>query len=243
MKPWKLFCKVHFRNTDNVSIYIWPHLSPTCSPSGSRIFLLLPFLEFWRKAEPTWLRRSLANLAYVLPWPSLRQFKASIDATHPVFAQAFYDKKEAFNKGGIEALTNTASGGRDLTTLLSESRLGSVLPMIELADDCNLTSASECGGGWRGQNAWRNCYCQHEVYFQDPKQSNIFSDGFFSFPSAIILGGQETTSGAMSRLLDLMTFNPSLQTWLREEITEALAVCDRKLQQNDSSANGVPTSR
>jgi len=54
----------------------------------------------------------------------------------------------------------------------------------------------------------------------------IYSDGF-SFPSSIVLGGQETTAGAMSRLLDLMTLNPSLQTWLREEITEALAVCDR----------------
>ena len=52
----------------------------------------------------------------------------------------------------------------------------------------------------------------------------ICSDGF-SFPSAIVLGGQETTSGAMSRLLDLMTLDPYLQTWLREEITEALAVC------------------
>lgn len=30
----------------------------------------------------------------------------------------------------------------------------------------------------------------------------------------------------MSRLLDLMTLQPSLQIWLREEITEALAVSD-----------------
>lgn len=28
----------------------------------------------------------------------------------------------------------------------------------------------------------------------------------------------------MSRLLDLMTLNPTLQTWLREEIVEALSV-------------------
>ena len=36
-------------------------------------------------------------------------------------------KKEAFREGGIAALANTASGGRDLTTLLSESRTSSVI--------------------------------------------------------------------------------------------------------------------
>jgi len=81
--------------------------------------------------EPVWLRRSLANLAYVLPWPALRRFKTSVDTTHPVYAKVFHEKKEAFDEGGISALTNTASGGRDLTTLLSEFRPGSVHPIIE----------------------------------------------------------------------------------------------------------------
>ena len=44
---------------------------------------------------------------------------------HPVCAQVFYEKKEAFDEGGIAALANTASGGRDLTTLLSKSHLNS----------------------------------------------------------------------------------------------------------------------
>ena len=97
------------------------------SPPASIFFALLPFLEFWRKSEPVWLRRSLANLAYVLPWSALRQFKKSIDTMHPVYAQIFYEKKETFRKGGITALANTASGGRDLTTLLSRSRTSSVM--------------------------------------------------------------------------------------------------------------------
>ena len=79
-----------------------------------------------------WLRRSLGNLAYILPWPALRLFKTSVDTMHPICAQVFYEKKEAFDEGGIAALTNTASGGRDLTTLLSQSRLCTVLPNIEL---------------------------------------------------------------------------------------------------------------
>ena len=75
--------------------------------------------------EPVWLRRSLANLAYVLPWPSLRNFKKSVDTMHPVCARVFYEKKDVFDEGGIAALANTASGGRDLTTLLSEFHLSS----------------------------------------------------------------------------------------------------------------------
>ena len=106
--------------------------SPTSSPAASKIFFLLPFLESWRKIEPVWLRRSLGNLAYILPWPALRLFKTSVDTMHPICAQVFYEKKEAFDEGGIAALTNTASGGRDLTTLLSQSRLCTVLLNIEL---------------------------------------------------------------------------------------------------------------
>jgi len=61
----------------------------------------------------------MANLAYALPWPALRTFKNAVDTMHPVCAQVFYDKKAAFDEGGIAALANSASGGRDLTTLLS----------------------------------------------------------------------------------------------------------------------------
>ena len=85
--------------------------------------------------EPVWLRRSLANLAYVLPWPSLRNFKKSVDTIHPVCARVFYEKQEAFNKGGIAALANTASDGRDLTTLLSESHFSSetIMELLTIA--------------------------------------------------------------------------------------------------------------
>lgn len=55
-----------------------------------------------------------------MPWPALRTFKKSVDTMHPVCAQVFHEKKAAFDEGGIAALANTASGGRDLTTLLSK---------------------------------------------------------------------------------------------------------------------------
>ena len=44
---------------------------------------------------------------------------------HSVCARIFYEKKDAFDEGGIAALANTASSGRDLTTLLSEFHLSS----------------------------------------------------------------------------------------------------------------------
>lgn len=62
----------------------------------------------------------MANLAYALPWPTLRTFKNAIDTIHPVYARIFHEKKAAFDEGGIAALANSASGGHDLTTLLSE---------------------------------------------------------------------------------------------------------------------------
>lgn len=65
----------------------------------------------------------MASLAYALPWSALRNFKNAVDTMHPVCAQVFYQKKEAFEEGGIAALANTASGGRDLTTLLSKFTL------------------------------------------------------------------------------------------------------------------------
>ena len=42
--------------------------------------------------------------------------------------------------------------------------------------------------------------------------------------SSIVLGGQETTAGALSRLLCLMAENPELQQRLRDELVAARAV-------------------
>ncbi|KAF9464293.1 cytochrome P450 [Collybia nuda] len=150
-------------------------------PNASKLFFILPFLESWRKREPAWLRRSLANLAYVIPWPTLRAFKKAVDTMHPVCKKVFYEKKAAFDEGGIGALSNTASGGRDLTTLLMQAN----------------SEADE--------------------------EDRLSDEIVIANMSSIVLGGQETTSGAMSRLLNVMTLQPKLQEWLREEINEALS--------------------
>ncbi|PPQ76505.1 hypothetical protein CVT24_010878 [Panaeolus cyanescens] len=150
-------------------------------PSASSLFFIIPFLESWRKKEPVWLRRFVASLGYVIPWSALRRFTEAVNVMHPVCAKVFYQKKALFDEGGIAALANTASGGRDLATLLMQA----------------------------------NAEADEEDRMPD--------ETVIANMSAIILGGQETTSGAMSRVLDLMTLDTDLQEWLREEINEALA--------------------
>ena len=90
------------------------------SPAASKLFFLMPYFEAWRKIQPVWLRRTLARLAYALPWPSLRYFINAVNTMHPVCVKVFRQKKAAMERGGVAALANTASGGRDLTTLFSE---------------------------------------------------------------------------------------------------------------------------
>ncbi|PPQ73928.1 hypothetical protein CVT24_012770 [Panaeolus cyanescens] len=150
-------------------------------PCSSKLFPIFPFLESWRNKKPVWLRRFLGNLAYVIPWPSLRRFKECIDIMYPTCAKIFHEKKKLFDEGGIDALANTASGGRDLTTVLMQAN-------------------SEAD-----------------------KENRMPDQTVITAMSSILLGGQETTSGAMCRLLDLMSLHCDLQDWLREEINEALA--------------------
>ncbi|KAJ7736588.1 hypothetical protein DFH07DRAFT_842956 [Mycena maculata] len=57
--------------------------SVLCSPLASRIFLVLPFSESWRKFQPVCLRRSLASIA-TFPWPAAGRFRTAVDTMHPV---------------------------------------------------------------------------------------------------------------------------------------------------------------
>ncbi|KDR84663.1 hypothetical protein GALMADRAFT_55583 [Galerina marginata CBS 339.88] len=150
-------------------------------PAASKLFFLMPYLESWRKIQPVWFRRLLAKMAYGLPWPSLRYFMNAVNTMHPVCVKVFNQKKSALENGGIAALANTASGGRDLTTLFMQANV------------------------------------------EAEEEDRMLDEVVIANMSAIVLGGQETTSGAMSRLIDLMTLNPALQDWIREEINEALA--------------------
>ncbi|KAF8064824.1 cytochrome P450 [Lyophyllum atratum] len=90
-------------------------------PIGSRLFLFLPYLQAWRKMEPVWLRRFLSNAVTYLPWSAPREFKKACDVMHPVYEQLLDDKKMLYRQGGMSALEESASGGKDLMTILFKS--------------------------------------------------------------------------------------------------------------------------
>ncbi|KAK7015260.1 cytochrome P450 [Favolaschia claudopus] len=89
-------------------------------PLASRLFLVLPFLESWRKMKPVWLRRTLAYVG-TLPWPSARKFRAAVDAMHPVYINLYKARQRMLEEGGLAALADTAAGGKDLITSMIQA--------------------------------------------------------------------------------------------------------------------------
>ncbi|KAJ7289345.1 cytochrome P450 [Mycena rebaudengoi] len=87
----------------------------TVLPLASRLFLVLPFLESWRKIRPVWLRRFLASLG-TFPWPAAKKFRAAVDAMHPVYVNLYNSRQAILEEGGSAALADTAAGGKDLIT-------------------------------------------------------------------------------------------------------------------------------
>ncbi|KAJ7166841.1 cytochrome P450 [Mycena filopes] len=89
-------------------------------PLASRLFLVLPFLESWRKIQPVWLRRTLASLA-TFPWPAAGRFRTAVDTMHPVYVKLYNTRKQALEEGGSAALADTAAGGKDLITSMIQA--------------------------------------------------------------------------------------------------------------------------
>ncbi|RDB16544.1 hypothetical protein Hypma_002917 [Hypsizygus marmoreus] len=89
--------------------------------TASRLFLFLPYLETWRKMKPVWLRRSLARLVPYIPWSAPRKFQEASETMYPIYQTVLEDKKRLFRQGGMEALEESATSGKDLMTLLFKS--------------------------------------------------------------------------------------------------------------------------
>ncbi|KAF7369928.1 hypothetical protein MSAN_00622300 [Mycena sanguinolenta] len=86
-------------------------------PLAGRLFLILPFLQSWRKMKPVWLRRSLASII-TFPWPAARKFRAAVNAMHPIYVNVYNSRLRVLEEGGSAALAETAAGGNDLVTLM-----------------------------------------------------------------------------------------------------------------------------
>jgi len=90
-------------------------------PLASSLFLFLPYMDSLRKMKPVWLRRLLASAVSYLPWTAARQFKKAVDLHYQLYPSIFEEKKLLFEQGGLAALEKTATGGKDLMTLLFKS--------------------------------------------------------------------------------------------------------------------------
>ncbi|KAF7369919.1 hypothetical protein MSAN_00621400 [Mycena sanguinolenta] len=89
-------------------------------PLASRLFLVLPFLQSWRKMKPVWLRRILASIT-TFPWPAARKFRAAVNAMHPIYVNVYNSRLRALEEGGSAALAETAAGGNDLITSMIQA--------------------------------------------------------------------------------------------------------------------------
>ncbi|KAJ7302444.1 cytochrome P450 [Mycena albidolilacea] len=89
-------------------------------PLGSRMFLVLPFLESWRRMKPVWLRRTLASIAAFF-WPTVAKFRAAIYSMHPVYVQIYKARQRLLEEGGSAALTETAADGKDLMSSMIQA--------------------------------------------------------------------------------------------------------------------------
>ncbi|KAJ7897703.1 cytochrome P450 [Mycena olivaceomarginata] len=76
------------------------------TPLGSRMFLVLPFLESWRRIKPVWLRRTLASIATFF-WPTV--------------AKLYKARQRLLEEGGSAALAETATDGKYLMSSMIQA--------------------------------------------------------------------------------------------------------------------------
>ncbi|TFY70744.1 hypothetical protein EVG20_g2276 [Dentipellis fragilis] len=190
----------------------------TVLPMSGRIFFVLPYLESWRKLEPIWLRRFLSNAVYYLPWPSARKFKWGVDTMHPVCRSLFQKKKQILREGASLLDESENEDGKDLATLL-------MMANSEAEEEDRMSDEVVIAN-------MRYGFVLNIFSCQEAERSES--------SSSIVLGGQETTSGALSRLLCLMVNDHDLQTRLRNEINGAIKENGNDPELDYKALNSMP---
>ncbi|KAG6831064.1 hypothetical protein H0H92_012987 [Tricholoma furcatifolium] len=67
-----------------------------------------------------WAITSVLLVTYV-PWSAPREFKKACEVMHPVYEKLLDEKQALFRKGGMSALEESATNGKDLMTILFKS--------------------------------------------------------------------------------------------------------------------------
>jgi hypothetical protein len=58
------------------------------------------------------------------------QFRAAVDAMHPVYVKLYNTRQKALEEGGSAALAETAAGGKDLITSMSMGTFPLISPIL-----------------------------------------------------------------------------------------------------------------
>ncbi|KAF8217205.1 cytochrome P450 [Mycena galopus ATCC 62051] len=89
-------------------------------PLGSRLFLILPFLQSWRKMKPVWLRRTLACIGRFF-WPTAAKFNAAIHYMRPVYLKIYQARQKVLEENGSAAVAEPGAGGKDLMSSMIQA--------------------------------------------------------------------------------------------------------------------------
>ncbi|KAF5368275.1 hypothetical protein D9615_010373 [Tricholomella constricta] len=177
-------------------------------PIGSQLFLFLPYLQSWRRMEPVWLRRFLAQAVTYLPWSAPREFKKACDTMHPVYQKLLDEKKELYEGGGMSALEESATGGKDLMTILFKSNWEAAKDE-RMPDDVVVANMGYV-------SRYRPISARADQSSPPPPSPPLPARH-----RSVVHGAQETTSGALSRFISLLALKPELQARLRDELRAA----------------------
>ncbi|KAF5368263.1 hypothetical protein D9615_010366 [Tricholomella constricta] len=199
-------------------------------PIGSRLFLFLPYLQSWRRMEPVWLRRFLAKAVTYLPWSAPREFKKACDTMHPVYQKLLDEKKELYEGGGMSALEDSATTGKDLMTILCTSLIhlppspSRLPPSHQLRNGAHLPFLSGYISRLIPYLIGMTSYLLVLVVksnWEAAKDERMPDDVVVANMGSVVHGAQETTSGALSRFISLLALKPELQARLRDELRAA----------------------
>jgi len=157
-------------------------------------------------------RRFIMDL---LPWKTLHQLRDITDVMHDTSVEIVKSKKRALEDGG-EAVAGQIGEGKDILSILSTG-----LPFLNYAWTSLLAiSASKYGCFGGGSFDWRRDN-RPDLVSVAKVAVPINCHWPICIPRTFTFAATDTTSGALGRILFLLSIHQDVQDKLRQEIREA----------------------